>query len=170
MRPTAAMVQTVFGEEEWEDDPGEAVVEVVDQACLAGAAQGAVAPGGTGEDGPRGAALAGGQGLGVAGEFQGDVGRGVAHDQGERETGTARKRTPSSSGTGRRPWLVARKPVSRAAAADGEVAGGLVEPIASPRWAGPTRSIFMFTVMDQVRPWLTPSRTLAATIQPQEVA
>src|SRR5258708_27968075 len=40
-------------------------------------------------------------------------------------------------------------------------------PMARPRRAGPTRSIFMITVVDQVRPWLTPSRTLAATTQLQ---
>src|SRR5436190_4791924 len=40
-------------------------------------------------------------------------------------------------------------------------------PIARPRRAGPTRSIFMITVVDHVSPWLTPSRTFATTIQPQ---
>src|SRR3569833_2528051 len=40
-------------------------------------------------------------------------------------------------------------------------------PIASPRRTGPTRSIFMMTVVDQVRTWLMQSRTLASTIQPQ---
>ena len=40
-------------------------------------------------------------------------------------------------------------------------------PIASPRRAGPARSIFMITVVDQVSPWLMPSSTLAATTQPQ---
>jgi hypothetical protein len=39
--------------------------------------------------------------------------------------------------------------------------------MASPRRAGPTRSIFMMTVVDQVSPWLTPSNTLAATIHVQ---
>src|SRR5712691_11300253 len=39
-------------------------------------------------------------------------------------------------------------------------------PIARPLLRGPTRSIFMFTVIDQARPWLTPSSRLAATIQP----
>ena len=42
-----------------------------------------------------------------------------------------------------------------------------LKPIASPRRAGPTRSIFMITVVDQVRPWLTPSSTFAAMTQPQ---
>ena len=40
-------------------------------------------------------------------------------------------------------------------------------PMARPRRAGPARSIFMITVVDQVRPWLTPSSTLAAMTQPQ---
>src|SRR6266545_1155315 len=39
--------------------------------------------------------------------------------------------------------------------------------MASPRCFGPTRSIFMMTVVDQHRPWLTPSSRLASTIQPQ---
>src|SRR5215470_10187052 len=42
--------------------------------------------------------------------------------------------------------------------------------MARPRRAGPTRSILMITVVDQVRPWLTPSSTLAATTQPQDGA
>jgi hypothetical protein len=40
-----------------------------------------------------------------------------------------------------------------------------LKPIASPRFAGPTRSIFMMIVVDQVRPWFTPSSTLANTTQ-----
>src|SRR3990170_3628675 len=35
--------------------------------------------------------------------------------------------------------------------------------MAKPRRAGPTRSIFMITVVDQQRPWLTPRNTLAKT-------
>ena len=50
---------------------------------------------------------------------------------------------------------------------DGAVAGGLVEPHRQAAAAGPTRSIFMITVVDQVRPWLMPSSTFAATTQPQ---
>ena len=41
-----------------------------------------------------------------------------------------------------------------------------LKPIANPRRAGPTRSIFMTTVVDQVRPWLMPSSTLANTTHP----
>jgi len=40
-------------------------------------------------------------------------------------------------------------------------------PSATPRRPGPIRSIFMLTVIDQVRPWFTPSRTLAAMTQAQ---
>src|SRR3972149_6358960 len=39
--------------------------------------------------------------------------------------------------------------------------------MARPRRAGPTRSIFMITVVDQQSPWLRPSSTLAATTQLQ---
>ena len=39
--------------------------------------------------------------------------------------------------------------------------------MARPRRCGPTRSIFMLTVVDQVRPWLMPRRTLARITQPQ---
>ncbi len=45
-----------------------------------------------------------------------------------------------------------------------------LSPIASPRRAGPTRSIFMITVVDQVSPWLMPSSTFAATTQPHDGA
>src|ERR687889_1108344 len=45
-----------------------------------------------------------------------------------------------------------------------------LSPTASPRLLGPTRSIFMITATDQVRPWFTPSRTLAATIHSHEGA
>ena len=57
------------------------------------------------------------------------------------------------------------KPVA-SAGGHSEVTGGLVEPHGQAR-AGPTRSIFMMTVVDQVSPWLIPSKTLAATTQPQ---
>src|SRR6266566_4307268 len=45
-----------------------------------------------------------------------------------------------------------------------------LSPIASPRRAGPTRSIFMITVVDQHKPWLMPSSTFAKTTQPQDGA
>src|SRR5690606_22670477 len=79
--------EAVVGEEKGEDAPGESVVEVVDEAGLAGAAQGAVAPGGAGEGGGEAGRLVGGRGLGVLGEFEGDVGCGVADDEGQGEAG-----------------------------------------------------------------------------------
>src|SRR5215217_1941190 len=45
-----------------------------------------------------------------------------------------------------------------------------LSPTASPRLLGPTKSIFMITATDQVRPWFTPSRTLAATIHSHDGA
>src|SRR5260370_41389916 len=39
--------------------------------------------------------------------------------------------------------------------------------MASRRRSGPTRSIFMMTEVDHVRPWFRPNATLAAMIQPQ---
>src|SRR5687768_7549829 len=42
--------------------------------------------------------------------------------------------------------------------------------MANPRRSGPTRSIFMITVVDQVSPWLTPRNTLAAITQPHDGA
>ena len=51
---------------------------------------------------------------------------------------------------------------------DSEIAGRLVEAEREPFVAaGLARSIFITTVIDQARPWLAPSRTFAATIQPQ---
>jgi hypothetical protein len=59
-------------------------------------------------------------------------------------------------------------PVATAVAARARYPEASLKPMASPRLAGPTRSIFMMTVVDQVRPWLMPSRTLAKTIQSQD--
>ncbi|GGV87785.1 hypothetical protein GCM10015535_37720 [Streptomyces gelaticus] len=74
--------EAVAGEQQREDSPGEAVVEVVDQSGLAGAAQGAVVPGGAGDEGGlQAGVLAGGHGLGVAGEFKRHMGGGVADDE-----------------------------------------------------------------------------------------
>jgi hypothetical protein len=57
--------------------------------------------------------------------------------------------------------------VARAVTATATYPAASFMPIANPRLAGPTRSIFMITVSDQVRPWLTPSSTFAATTQAQ---
>ena len=70
----------------------------------------------------------------------------------------------------RRPQPVARRPANRWPARSTATApypAASFSPIARPRRAGPTRSIFMMTVVDQVSPWLTPSSTLAATTHHQ---
>lgn len=79
--------QAVVGEQQGEDAPGEAVVEVVDEPGLAGAAQGAVAPGGADEGGGQAGLLVSGWGLGVLGEFEGHVGGGVPDGEGQGQTG-----------------------------------------------------------------------------------
>src|SRR5215471_1265811 len=55
-------------------------------------------------------------------------------------------------------------PVASAVAPTAMYPAASLRPSARPRPCGPTRSIFMFTVIDQASPWLTPSSTLAATI------
>src|SRR5579872_6704776 len=74
---------------------------------------------------------------------------------------------PRKNGCGRRPQRAAMKPVARAVTATAPYPAASFSPIARPRRAGPTRSIFMFTVVDQVRPWFTPRSTLAKMTQPQ---
>ena len=61
-------------------------------------------------------------------------------------------------------------PVARAVSATAAYPAASLSPIARPRRAGPTRSIFITTVVDQVRPWLMPSRTFANTTQPHDGA
>ena len=61
-------------------------------------------------------------------------------------------------------------PVARAVAATAAYPAASLNPIARPRRAGPTRSIFITTVVDQVSPWLTPSSTFANTTQPHDGA
>src|SRR5829696_1618712 len=58
-------------------------------------------------------------------------------------------------------------PEASAAAATARYPAASLSPIARPRRAGPTRSIFMMTVVDQQSPWLIPRSTLARTIQSQ---
>jgi hypothetical protein len=50
---------------------------------------------------------------------------------------------------------------------DAGVADGLVDGRGGAAAAGPIRPVFMLTVIGQVRPWLTPSRTLAVITQAQ---
>ena len=61
-------------------------------------------------------------------------------------------------------------PVANAVTATAVYPAASFNPMARPRRAGPARSIFMMTVVDQVRPWLTPSNTLAATTHPHDGA
>src|SRR6266516_2416423 len=75
--------------------------------------------------------------------------------------------TPRKNGSGRRPEREAMYPVARAVAATAPYPEASFSPIARPRRAGPTRSIFMFTVVDQVRPWFTPRNTFANTTHDQ---
>src|SRR5689334_22392482 len=70
---------------------------------------------------------------------------------------------PSVKGCGRRPYEAAIQPVAAADAATAKYPANSLSPIARPRFFGPARSIFMMTVVDQVRPWLTPSRTFATS-------
>src|SRR5918995_702606 len=58
-------------------------------------------------------------------------------------------------------------PEASVAAATARYPAASLSPIARPRRWGPTRSIFMITVVDQQRPWLIPRSTLARTIQSQ---
>ncbi len=62
------------------------------------------------------------------------------------------------------------KPVASAVKATAPYPAASLSPIASPRRAGPTRSIFMMTVLDHARPWLIPSRTFATMTQPHSGA
>src|SRR4051812_11826579 len=73
---------------------------------------------------------------------------------------------PRKNGSGRSPAPAAEEAGARAAAAPAADPLAPVRPNARPRPAGPARSIFLTTVVDQVRPWLRPSSTLAATTQP----
>ena len=61
-------------------------------------------------------------------------------------------------------------PVASAVSATAPYPEASFSPMASPRRAGPARSIFMITVVDHVRPWFTPSRQFAAITQPHDGA
>src|SRR4051812_38788095 len=71
---------------------------------------------------------------------------------------------PRYDGPPRSPHRPAAKPLRIEASATDTYPADSFKPIASPRRAGPTRSIFISTVIDQVSPWLTPSNAFAATI------
>ena len=72
---------------------------------------------------------------------------------------------PRKNGSGRSPYDSAMYPVASAVPATAAYPAASLNPMARPRRAGPTRSIFITTVVDQVRPWLIPSSTLATMIQ-----
>src|SRR3989304_7630422 len=61
-------------------------------------------------------------------------------------------------------------PVASAARETARYPENSLSPIARPRRCGPTRSIFMMTVVDQQSPWLTPRRKLATVIHPHDGA
>src|SRR5574341_513410 len=61
-------------------------------------------------------------------------------------------------------------PVSHAITPTERYPANSFNPRARPRLAGPTRSTFMITVMDQARAWLIPSRMLARSNQIQRLA
>src|SRR5439155_1563739 len=79
---------------------------------------------------------------------------------------------------GLRPKRPPRQPVATSPAPQiGALIGARAAICAHPRRAparpsrsGPTGSIFMLTVVDQARPWLTPRSTFAKTTQPQDGA
>src|SRR5215218_4057754 len=74
---------------------------------------------------------------------------------------------PATTRTSRATNSAASQPLTAAATATPPYPADSLSPSASPRRLGPTRSIFMTTVIDQARPWLTPRKTLAVTTQPQ---
>ena len=61
----------------------------------------------------------------------------------------------------------ASRPVTKAAAATPRYPADSFRPSARPRRFGPTRSIFITTVIDQARPWLAPRNRLATTTKAQ---
>jgi len=73
----------------------------------------------------------------------------------------------SAGGAGRRPACCAMTPLRNAAPATARYPAASLKPSASPRRRGPTRSIFMLTVIDQARPWLAPRNRLAITTSHQ---
>ena len=63
--------------------------------------------------------------------------------------------------------LAASAADANAAAATPRYPADSLSPSARPRRAGPTRSIFISTVIDQASPWFTPRKTFATTISHQ---
>ena len=156
--------RAVRGEVERRESPGERVVQVVDEAGLRAGAQHRVAEGRASEGGAKaardsrlvhGALLALDVGARVADEEDRDR-RAEHRDDGRADPDDRARRERRRERAGR-----------ECGGGDAEVAGRLVQPEREPAPRGPTRSIFITTVIDQARPWFTPRKRLAATIQPQ---
>jgi hypothetical protein len=103
----------------------------------------------------------------VVGGFVVGVAAGLADEQGGQAEAERGEGEAEVERLGAQPVLGGDPAGGEGGDGDGAVAGGLVEAHREPRRAGPTRSIFMMTVVDQVSPWLTPSSTLANTTQLQ---
>ena len=102
----------------------------------------------------------------MCGRFVTGVAVGLAHEQrrqaqAERGVGDAEEER-----LGPEPVAGGDEPGGERGEGDRAVAGGFVETHGETSLLGPTRSIFMITVVDQVRPWFTPSSTLAKMTQP----
>src|SRR5689334_11155160 len=102
-------------------------------------------------------------GMGFGHERPGEEARGSGEDGRHPD----RRIQAGSSGAGRSPNPVARYPVASAVTATPRYLAVSLMPSAKPRRLGPIRSIFMLTVIDQVSPWFTPSRTFAAITHAQ---
>src|SRR5260370_22662346 len=100
--------------------------------------------------------------------------RACGWDSRTRKTEQRRPRTtnvaPKNAGASRRPSEEAKFAAVKEANETAKYPDASFSPIASPRRARPTGSIFMITVVDQQKPWFMPRSTLAKTTQPQEAA
>src|SRR5215203_3803794 len=85
----------------------------------------------------------------------------------QRTSATRATMAPPATSTSRAAYSDASQPLTIAAKATPPYPADSFSPSASPRRSGPTRSIFMTSVIDQASPWFTPSSALAATTQPQ---
>ena len=104
---------------------------------------------------------------GMAGLLQRDMPGGVTYEEHRHRQRRGRHGRAPTASTSRAAKSAASQPLIPAASATPPYPADSLSPSARPRRRGPTRSIFITTVIDHARPWLTPSRTLAATIQPQ---
>ncbi len=152
---------------ERDQTPREGIVQVVDQAGLRAGAKPGIAEGGGEKRIAQAWRAAVGAGM-VAGLLEGDVCTGVPDEQdadcqgrdgddgGCDNKDVTGARTPRRASRWRpRPALRRRSRPLRSDPTQGHGA------------SGPTRSIFINTVIDHARPWLTPRKRLAATTHPQ---